>query len=328
MKINDFLEQNKDYFYIMHLSRGKNCDREELWDFARRKRIIGLDHRDVSGDWPEVKDEVRNNLSFQWAKQFDMFCENMSHKSICDGDIVVLMAGHYYVLGVGKVVGPHKYDIRYSDRGEFFNHVRPIDWLIEYDYEKRKRIPQVVFDPTLDRVEKGSKRWLVLSTIDLGEETTTPQTTSLKTKQSDPDDILKELDNIQTKLTKETTQVNRFKRSRELVEQMKQLYSYQCQLCSPKTTSIPQIPMKNGNNYIEVHHIKGFNEISNIEGQYDQDQADYLIDHYKNTVVVCVYHHKLLHRHKDKFTYDYNQKCFTSQKDKTTKIPLTLNKHL
>ncbi len=325
MKITNYLAQNKDYFYIMHLSWGKNYRREELWDFARRKGIIGLDHPDVPGDWAKVKNKVNNRLSNQWVKQFDMFCENMCPKSIDNDDIVVMMAGWDHVMGVGKVIGPHRYDTVYRSREEFFNHVRPVEWLLEYDYGRIKQIPCIYFNNTLARIEKkGSKCWPVLSNIDLGEEIA--QTASLKNTQSDADK-LKGLVDIQTKLTKETTQVNRYKRSRELVEQMKQLYSYQCQLCSPKTTSIPQIPMRNGNNYVEVHHIKGFNEINNIEGQYDQDQADYVIDNYKNTAVVCVYHHKLLHRHKDKFEYDYNQKCFVSN-DKTTKIPLILNKHL
>jgi predicted HNH restriction endonuclease len=75
-----------------------------------------------------------------------------------------------------------------------------------------------------------------------------------------------------------------------------------------------------------VHHIRGFNEVSRIEG-VNQEEADYEIDNYKNAVAVCVYHHKLLHKHKDGFTYDAIQKYFVSR-DKSTKILLVLNKHL
>ena len=84
--------------------------------------------------------------------------------------------------------------------------------------------------------------------------------------------------------------------------------------------------MKNGSNYVEIHHIKGFNEVSNIEG-VDQEKADYIIDNFKNTIIVCVYHHKLLHKHKNEFSYDAIQRSFIS-KDKSIEIPLVLNKHL
>jgi hypothetical protein len=321
MRITD-LVSGKDYFYIMHLSWGNNYRRKELWDFARQKKIIGLDHRDVLGDWPTVKDTVKN-LSGHWINQFDMLCENMGPRSIDNGDIVVLMAGWDHILGIGMVIGPHRYDITYRDREEFFDHVRPVEWVLEYDYEKRKKIPRVVFDKTLSRIEKGDERWQLLSNLDFSEEMS--NAIALKTKQNDADK-LKELANIQTELTKGTSQVNRYKRSRELVEGLKQLYEYQCQLCSTKFTSIPQIPMRNGNNYVEVHHIKGFNEVSHIEG-VNQEEADYVIDNYKNGITVCVYHHKLLHKHKDQFLYDASQKSFISR-DRSSKIPLVLNKHL
>jgi len=321
MKITDLLS-GKNYFYIMHLSWGRNYRRKELWDFARRKKIIGLDHRNVPGDWPTVKDRVKN-LSGHWINQFDMLCEDMGPKSIDNGDIVVLMAGWDYVLGIGMVIGPHRYDITYRNREEFFDHVRPVEWILEYDYEKRKKIPRVVFDKTLLRIEKGDERWQLFSSLDFREGISHP--ISSKTKQNDAEK-LKELANIQRELTKETTQVSRYKRSRELVEGLKQLYNYQCQLCSSESTNIPRIPMRNGINYVEVHHIKGFNEVSNIEG-VNQEEADYLVENFKNVITVCVYHHKLLHKHKDEFSYDANQKCFISR-DKSSRIPLILNKHL
>lgn len=305
----------------MHLSWGANTRRRDLWNFARQKKIVGLDHREVRRDWPTVKNRV--NLSGLWANQFDMLCENMSPKSIDNGDIIVLMAGWDYVLGIGTVIGPHRYEITYRDREEFFDHVRPIEWILEYDYEKRKKIPRVVFDKTLSRIEKGDERWRLFSNLDFAEDTA--QRSPSATKQNDAE-TLKELARIQTELAKETAQVKRYKRSRELVEGLKKLYDYQCQLCSPTSVDIPQIPMRNGNSYVEVHHIKGFNEVSHIEG-VSQEEADYEIDNYKNAITVCVYHHKLLHKHKDGFSYDAIQKCFISR-DKSSKIPIVLNKHL
>ena len=62
MKITDLLS-GKDYFYIMHLSYGKNHRRKELWDFARQKRTIGFDNSAVSKDRPLDKERAKENLS-------------------------------------------------------------------------------------------------------------------------------------------------------------------------------------------------------------------------------------------------------------------------
>jgi len=322
MKITDLLS-GREYFYVMHLSYGANYRRKELWNYARQKKIIGLDHRSVPGDWSRVKEEVKNDLSYIWINQFDMVCENMSSRSMNDGDIVVVMAGLDHVLGIGKVIGPHRYDITYKDRQLFFDHVRPVEWIIEYDYEKRKKIPPVRgFNNTLCRIEKGQERWLLFSNLDFREMIAE---TILRPLESDAEN-LRQLANIQTELKKEISTVNKYKRSRELIERLKRLYEYQCQLCSPKSTNIPQIPMKDGNKYVEIHHIKGFNEVSNVEG-VDQENGDYVIDNFKNAITVCVYHHKLLHKHRNEYWYDANRRCFVS-KDKSSRIPVILNKHL
>jgi len=321
MKITDLLS-GKEYFYLMHLSWGYNSRRRELWDFARQKRIIGLDHREVTSDWPAVRDNVKKKLSGTWINQFDMLCENMSLESMDNGDIVVVMAGWDHVLGIGRVIGPHRYNIAYRDLETFFDHVRPVEWIIEYDYENQKKIPRVYFDRTLLRIDRSNKRWPLFLSLDFISEKTHPPS-----QPSGPDsENLKQLAAIQTELTKETTLVNRYRRSRELVERLKQLYGYQCQLCSLKFIHIPQIPMKDGRNYVEVHHIKGFNEVSDI-GNTNQEEGNYEIDNFKNAITVCVYHHKLLHKHKSEFSYDASQKCFIS-KDKSIKLPLVLNKHL
>jgi predicted HNH restriction endonuclease len=181
----------------------------------------------------------------------------------------------------------------------------------------------VVFDKTLSRIEKGDKRWRLFLSLDF--ELGIAERLPPKPEQNDAEK-LKDLARIQTELTKETIQVKKYRRSRELVQELKQLYNYRCQLCSPISINIPQIPMRNGNSYVEVHHIKGFNEVSHIEG-VNQEEGDFEIDNYKNAITVCVYHHKLLHKHKDGFSYDAMQKCFVSR-DKSSKIPLVLNKHL
>lgn len=320
MKIDDLLLGN-EFFYIMHLSFGKDSRRKELWNFARKKKIIGLDHRDILGDWPQIKEEGTHNLSNTWTGQFDMLCENTSSKSMNNGDIVVVMAGLDYVLGIGRVIGPHRYDITYRNRDQFFDHVRPVEWIIAYDYESRKKIPPVRgFENTLYRVEKDHVRWALFSHLDFNLEKAVPLP-----QKSDAQN-LEQLAAIQTELTRETAVVSRFKRSRDLAMGLKQLYRYQCQLCTPESPAIPQIPTKNGYDYVEIHHIKGFNEVTNIEG-VNQENGDYVIDNIKNALIVCVYHHKLIHKHKNEYSYDAVHQCFVS-KDGSSKIPVILNKHL
>lgn len=327
---NDSLEfkdllWEKNRFYLMHLSYGYKTRRRELWNFAREKRIIGLDNSGVNGDWPLVRDEAAKNLPTPWPLQFDMLCENMHPKSMKEGDIVVVMAGVDYVLGIGVVAGPHRYKKEYRSENRFFDHIRPVEWILDYSFDERREIPRVHgFNNTLSWVKKDQdqfSRWTLFSKLSFKPK---GRGKVLSYAQDDADNLMK-LANIQTELAKEKAQLNRYKRSRELVYRLKQLYNYRCQLCSSKSISIPQIPMKNGTNYVEVHHIKGFNEVTDMG--IDQETGDYLIDNFKNAITVCVYHHKLLHKHKNEFSYDPDEKSFIS-KDKRVRLPLTLNKHL
>ena len=57
-----------------------------------------------------------------------------------------------------------------SREGIFFDHVRRVvKWRKKYDYDERLEIPGRVkgFDNTLSKVEYGSKRWSILSGIDI-----------------------------------------------------------------------------------------------------------------------------------------------------------------
>lgn len=74
------------------------------------------------------------------------------------------------------------------------------------------------------------------------------------------DHILSNLKRIQAELNKTHVEEDRFKRSKSLVNNLKWLYGFQCQLCDRKKEFIPPIPTANGNNYVEVHHIIGFEQ--------------------------------------------------------------------
>lgn len=75
------------------------------------------------------------------------------------------------------------------------------------------------------------------------------------------------------------------KRNRALVDELKSLYSYRCQLCHDE--SIPPIVTVDGKNYVEVHHIKPLSE-----EKYDEEED---LDVLENMIVVCPHHHKFLH---------------------------------
>ncbi len=138
-------------------------------------------------------------------------------------------------------------------------------------------------------------------------------------------EILKQLRQERRTIKKETIITQKYKRSRTLVEKLKQLYNYQCQICNPNNPEIPLIPMKNGTNYVEVHHIEGFGETVNSLNPGELE--DYSIDNHENTIVVCSHHHKLLHHHKNNYYFELNSKSFISQDGKYN-IPIKVNKHL
>ncbi|USK71257.1 helix-turn-helix domain-containing protein [Peribacillus asahii] len=119
------------------------------------------------------------------------------------------------------------------------------------------------------------------------------------------------------KISRETLE-NRYKRSRTLVNILKELYDYNCQLCSTDHL-IPPIFMKNGKKYIEVHHIEGFGEV--IGNAIDQERGDFVIDSIENVICVCVYHHKLIHHYYSKIHFNKSKKQFVSE-DGSLTLPI------
>jgi predicted restriction endonuclease len=137
------------------------------------------------------------------------------------------------------------------------------------------------------------------------------------------EDRIKEMLHIQRELankkTKKASLTNRYKHSQTLVRNLKELYHYQCQLCDP-LNPIPSIEAKDGNNYVEVHHLNGDDEVLNFKDD-NQEKGDYVVENMNNLLICCIYHHKLFHTYKSPFEYNPQKKVFIS-KDKTMKIPL------
>lgn len=157
MKLETLLSENKkDYFYIMHLSyNGRK--KKELWNYAKEENLVGLDYPSVvKDDWNKNAVKYKGCLSNIWVKQFSMFCEEMKKD-----DIVLVLDGWHFILGIAKVIGDYEY--RGELFGIFFDHIRPVQWEKNrvYEYEKRPKTPSPIkgFNNTLCKVEPGTSRW-------------------------------------------------------------------------------------------------------------------------------------------------------------------------
>ncbi|ASS75922.1 hypothetical protein CIG75_13775 [Tumebacillus algifaecis] len=147
----------------------------------------------------------------------------------------------------------------------------------------------------------------------------------LEKNPSDKKDILRELDGLQGRLERSMTTVESINRNRALVGKLKELYEYRCQLCDSEK-GYPSIEKEDGTFYVEVHHIIALSHATHnlIPGEFD-DQ----LDTYRNAVVVCPFHHKVLHYHQGGFERLIQQGgdlYFVSKRDALLKV--FVNYHL
>lgn len=111
MKVEDLLsEKDLNYFYIMHLSY-EGDKREELWNYARENKCIGLDYPSlVKDDWNKISNDKKEewledgSLSHTWRNQFDRFCNKMKK-----GDIVLVLSGCDSLLGIAEIEDRYRY---------------------------------------------------------------------------------------------------------------------------------------------------------------------------------------------------------------------------
>ena len=136
---------------------------------------------------------------------------------------------------------------------------------------------------------------------------------------------------LQTKIDKslEDDKIKKFsdfeirKRNYNLVNELKELYQFRCQLCGSKINShanIPLIEKEDGTNYVEVHHI-----VPLSKENYDEELN---LDVLSNMIVVCPYHHMYLHYNfggEYKITSIDNELYLINKKNK---ILVTNNYHL
>ena len=143
----------RDHFYLMHLSYGQSdrADRRPLWEFARKHRLIGMDRGIIDRPWPETSGRVRMELTPTWRYQFQAF------SSMQPDDCVMIVDGITDLLGVARVTGAYEFKSKLYD--DFYRHVRKVEWLVAYNYDKRKPDEFGGFLSTLVRVEEGSPFW-------------------------------------------------------------------------------------------------------------------------------------------------------------------------
>ncbi|WP_156110386.1 HNH endonuclease [Brevibacillus thermoruber] len=136
--------------------------------------------------------------------------------------------------------------------------------------------------------------------------------------------LLLELKDIQGSLERVKTSGERIVRNQQLVRKLKELYDYRCQLCDEEN-GIPLIKKADGTLYVEVHHITA---LSTINSKTNTENDD-LLDSYKNAIVVCPFHHKVLHYHEggfDRIISQDDELFFVSKND--TLIKIQVNYHL
>jgi hypothetical protein len=134
----------------MHVSWGKKSSREPLWTFAKKHSLVGLDFRCIDRRWEDVSNAKRMSLTQTWRYHFEQF------SSLEEGECVMVANGQTDVLGVGLVKGPYQYK---SELEDFFRHVRKVQWLVGYDWDRRKPVRIPGFRNTILRVGEGSPFW-------------------------------------------------------------------------------------------------------------------------------------------------------------------------
>lgn len=135
---------------------------------------------------------------------------------------------------------------------------------------------------------------------------------------------LKELQYIEIDYKEITESKTKIQRNRKLVNILKDLYQGKCQLCGKEGVSIPPIQLLNGTIYSEVHHIKQFSNISC--GKDDIED----IDTYKNTIVLCPYHHAYVHYNNggyNKLVFDNEGNAYL-ENENGLRIKIITNYHL
>ena len=138
------------------------------------------------------------------------------------------------------------------------------------------------------------------------------------------------LENISQGLTREITETLRIKRNGELARALREEYKYRCQLCHRSQVDCPRIPMADGRYYVEVHHLEGLAEVVARHEHGQLSDSEYAnLTSWHNVVVVCPYHHMLIHHHRPRLEFVRDELAFRTADGRTAlKIVRRLKPHL
>lgn len=267
---------------MMHLSYGTLQDEERRahWEYAVDHNVVGLDHRDVHGNWQRLSETAKKRLSKSWRHNFDLFYGMVA------GDLVVAAAGTTDLLGIGEILGPSTF--KRGLRSDFFQHVRKVNWRIAYRWRDRFPLSLPGFQNTIQKVDEGSQFWPITNVslkppdeVDLGPLVNAKDENAVLDAVADLSD--EERDRFIEALDKKvgpsegiSATITKLRRNQSLSALLKAKHGYKCQLCGFTFRT------KNGALYAEVAHIKPL--------------SDGGLDISSNMVVLCANHHKVLDR--------------------------------
>jgi len=269
IKLKDLLsELDRDYFYLMHLSYGNAPSRKPLWEFACDNKLIGLDKYypvDINRKWQEVPERKKNGLAPLWRQQLELFCHEM-----VEGDCVLIVEGMYHFLGLGLVEDPYMFKPELSEK--FFRHVRPVHWLLKYEYAKRTPFKVGHFTNTLRRVDSHSVYWPIIDhELELRSATRKAKEVATKTKEKIyPEGGLRE---IRTEIAI---------RNPKLILEARRRYGTECMVCG---FDFERKYGELGDGFIEVHHLKPLSKRRNVAPTRIEDVS-----------VVCSNCHRMIHK--------------------------------
>lgn len=126
-------------------------------------------------------------------------------------------------------------------------------------------------------------------------------------------DFQSRIPQIQETLNRTRSETLRTKRNQALARALKEEYDHECQLCDPDDPDCPPIDMGAPRRYVEVHHIEGLAEVAERAEHGQLNDSEYVnLTSYHNVIVVCAYHHRLLHHYQADFQFFPDDLCFLS----------------
>ena len=116
--------------------------------------------------------------------------------------------------------------------------------------------------------------------------------------------------------------VDRFKRLRD---DLAECYSWSCQICGGDATF--KIPLKeSGCYYVEVHHVDVLAD--SFESLSEDNWDGFKVNGVENLVVLCPYHHAVIHRHYPTYKFDRSGLLWRNDQGDLLRLSFLLTQHV